>query len=207
VRTLLHRDVFARALAASALALLVLAGCGKQAAAPGVLGQVPAFQLVDETGAPFDAATRLRGQVWVANFIFTRCPDICPTFTAKLALVQEKSARMKPAAPHLVSFSVDPTHDTPAVLAAYAREHGARPERWSFLTGDYGAVKAAVEDGIKVHMQETGKVGDVPTISHGSHFVLVDRALRIRGYYDMNDADAVARVLRDAESVSKETAP
>jgi protein SCO1/2 len=197
-----HRDVLACVTAA--LLTLGLLGCTKRAAAPGVLGQVPAFQLVDETGAPFDAATRLRGQVWVANFIFSRCPDICPAFTAKMAIVQEKSANMTPAAPHLVSFSVDPTHDTPAVLAAYAREHGARPERWSFLTGDYGAVKAAVEGGIKVHMEETGKKGDVPVISHGSHFVLVDRALRIRGYYDMNDADAVARVLRDAEAVSKE---
>jgi protein SCO1/2 len=202
VRTFLHRDVSVRAL----IVLLVafLGGCARKPAAPGVLGQVPAFQLVDETGAPFDAATRLRGQVWVANFIFSRCPDICPTFTAKMARVQEQSAMMAPAAPHLVSFSVDPTHDTPAVLAAYAREHGARADRWSFLTGDYGAVKAAVEGGIKVHMEQTGKTGDVPMISHGSHFVLVDRALRIRGYYDMNDADAVARVLRDADAVSKE---
>ena len=200
MRTFRPRDVLALLTLLSALG-----ACAKPPAAPRVLGQVPAFRLVDETGAPFDAAAQLRGQVWVANFIFTRCPDICPAFTAKMAIVQEKTAKQAPAPPHLVSFSVDPTHDTPPVLAAYAQQHGARAERWSFLTGDYGAVKAAVEDGIKVHMEETGKsASGVPNIMHGSHFVLVDRALRIRGYYDMNDADAVERVLRDVALVSAE---
>ena len=190
---------------ALALTMLALAACARPASPPPLLGQVPAFTLTDETGARFDAGERLRGQVWIANVIFTRCPDICPAFTAKMAIVQEKTASAKP---HLVSFSVDPTHDTPEVLAAYARQHGARAERWSFLTGPFAEVRAAVEDALKVHMEQNGSAaGGVPNISHGSHFVLVDRAMRIRGYYDMNDADAVARVVRDAETVTKEPAP
>ncbi len=185
--------------------LLVLASCaGKPGPLP-VLGQVPAFVLTDEAGARFDADARLRGHTWIANFIFTRCPDICPAFTAKMAMVQERTAGLAASAPHLVSFSVDPTHDTPPVLAAYAAQHGARSERWSFLTGAFAEVRTAVEQSLKVHMEQNGTAASgVPNISHGSHFVLVDAAMRIRGYYDMNDADAVARVVRDAERLARE---
>ena len=65
---------------------------------------------------------------------------------------------------------------------------------------------AMIDRIVSVHMERVGDKNGVPNIMHGSHFVLVDRALRIRGYYDMNDADAVARVLRDAAIVSKEPA-
>ena len=176
--------------------------CGKKPAALPVLGSVPAFVLTDETGARFDAGQRLAGQVWVANFIFTRCPDICPVFTAKMALVQEQTS-----VPRLVSFSVDPVHDTPEKLAAYAKQHGAKPERWSFLTGQFADIRAAVEGAMKVHMDQEGQgAGGVPNISHGSHFVLVDRQLRIRGYYNMNDADAIARIVRDSAALAAEPA-
>jgi protein SCO1/2 len=97
-----------------------------------------------------------------------------------------------------VSFSVDPTFDTPEVLAAYARTHHAVSERWHFLTGDQSAMQKTVELGLKTAMEKTGEKDGVPAINHGSHFVLVDQAGQIRGVYDMNDADAVARVVRDA---------
>ncbi len=190
---------------ACAAGLVLACGGAAPAPPPPVIGQVPAFVLTDETGVSFDAGERLLGQVWIANFIFTRCPDICPAFTAKMALVQEKSARLAPAAPHLVSFSVDPEHDTPPVLTAYARQHGARAERWSFLTGPLPEIQAAVEQSLKIAMAQEGFTdAGVPNIMHGSHFVLVDAAMRIRGYYDMNDADAIARLLRDARTVSSE---
>jgi protein SCO1/2 len=111
--------------------------------------------------------------------------------------VQQLTPRLAPTL-RLVSFSVDPGHDTPAVLAEYARTHGAEPARWTFLTGAEPAVRAAVEKGLLNHMDNLGEQGGVPNISHGSHFVLVDRQLRIRGVYDMNDADAVDRVVVDA---------
>jgi protein SCO1/2 len=197
VRTLFCPGILAAALLAVA--------CHRAPPPLPVLGNVPAFVLTDETGKRFDSAAQLAGQVWIANFIFTRCPDICPAFTAKMAIVQERTARLAPAAPHLVSFSVDPTHDTPEVLAAYAGQHGARAERWSFLTGAFAQVRAAVEDSLKVHMEQNGTAASgLPNISHGSHFVLIDASMRIRGYYDMNDADAVERIVRDAAAVERE---
>jgi protein SCO1/2 len=98
---------------------------------------------------------------------------------------------------HLVSFSVDPAHDTPPVLAAYAKEHGADPSRWTFLTGDGEAIRKAVVDGLKVAAQPVGEDQDLASVFHGSHFVLVDAEGRIRGYYDSADADATDRLLAD----------
>jgi protein SCO1/2 len=173
---------------------LTTGGAPAAAATPPVLSTLPAFALTNEAGKPFGSA-ELAGKPWVANFIFTRCPTVCPIFTAKMADVQKRTD----AKTHLVSFSVDPGHDTPAVLAEYAKKNGADPERWTFLTGDPEAIRAAVVEGLKVAAQPIGKDDDLASVFHGSHFVLVDAQNRIRGYYDSADADATDRLLRDLQ--------
>lgn len=166
-----------------------------EAALP-AMGTVGDFALTDQRGAAVTAQA-LRGHVWVANFIFTRCPSICPAFTAKMGQIQERTAGAGDAI-RLVSFSVDPEHDTPAALAAYATAHQAGPH-WTFLTGGYDAMRATVEAGMKQEMDRQGKGDDPATIVHSPFFVLVDRELTMRGFYDMNDPDAVDRVVRDAK--------
>lgn len=163
-----------------------------------LLAQVPTFALTDHTGRPFGSAD-LAGKVWVANFIFTRCPDICPLFTRKLAEVRTLS----PSSIHLISFSVDPTFDTPPVLAAYAKSHGAIDPRWHFLTGDHAEIQRTVEQGMKIGME--GQPGAPPaSIVHGSWFVLVDATMRVRGYYPMDEKSAPAKVARDAARLATE---
>jgi protein SCO1/2 len=163
---------------------------------PPTLGEVPAFGLVDQHARPFGSA-ELRGRVWIANFIFTRCPTVCPVFTEKMARLQDRVKHATPAL-HLVSFSVDPDHDTPAVLFEYARKHRASPRMWSFLTGAPEDVRKTVQSGLKIAMERRGEPGDVPDILHGTHFVLIDQRLRIRGYYDSDDPSAIDAMLRDA---------
>ncbi|XXF78037.1 SCO family protein [Myxococcaceae bacterium GXIMD 01537] len=162
------------------------------------LGALPAFSFTRQDGQPFGLA-QLKGRAWVANFIFTRCPTICPLFTQKFKGVQEATADLGERLP-LVSFSVDPDYDTPERLDAYAKKHGARPERWSFLTGDYKLLKDTVVDGFKVAMgrEEGVDPKDLLSIFHGEHFVLVDADGEIRGYYISNDAEAVEQLVRDA---------
>src|SRR3712207_3863519 len=67
------------------------------------IAQVPAFQLTDEKGRAF-GSSELEGKVWVANFIFTRCPTVCPRFTEKMSKVQHRTRNLGGAF-HLVSFS------------------------------------------------------------------------------------------------------
>src|SRR5687768_9284990 len=83
-------------------------------------GDVPAFSLVDETGQPFTEAA-MRGHVTIVSFIFTRCDTICPVIAMKMERIQEKTFNVGRHV-KLVSFSVDPTYDTPERLAEYRSE-------------------------------------------------------------------------------------
>ncbi len=163
---------------------------------PPVLGTLPAFQLTDQDDQPFGSRD-LAGRVWVASFIFTRCDTACPSITRQMARIQGRARNLEPAL-HLVSFSVDPEHDTPARLAAYARAHRASPRMWTFLTGSNDAVRDTVQKGLRVSMSQQEGDPSPAGISHGTHLVLVDGAGRIRGYYDPGEPGAVDRVVRDA---------
>ncbi|HEX8697810.1 MAG TPA: SCO family protein [Myxococcaceae bacterium] len=160
------------------------------------LGALPDFTFTRENGSPWGMG-QLRGRPFVANFIFTRCPTICPAFTRRMARIQAETQGFGPRL-QLVSFSVDPTYDTPERLATYAQVHGANAERWSFLTGDYAQLKKTVVDSFKIAMgRENLDEADVMGIFHGNHFVLVDATGEIRGYYDSADDEAFARLLKD----------
>lgn len=186
------------ALAAALLALASLvAGCGRPLP---VLGDLPHFSLTDRSGEIVDSE-QLRGKVWIANFIFTRCPDFCPALTARMAQLQKRlPADADPV--RLVSFSVDPVHDTPAVLTAYAARAGARPQ-WLFLTGPRDTLAGLLRDGFRVAYADDGP----PTapITHSDRFVLVDRSLRLRGYYHGNEPQDVDRLAADAEALRRES--
>jgi protein SCO1/2 len=163
---------------------------------PPVLGTVPAFQLTDQEGRTFGSAD-LAGRAWIASFVFTRCPTVCPRVTGQMARIQARTRSLEPAL-HLVSFSVDPEHDTPERLARYARAHRASPRRWTFVTGPSLAVQETVERGLRVSMGRDPGDPSPGGISHGTHLVLVDPAGRIRGYYDPESRDAMDRLVRDA---------
>lgn len=161
-----------------------------------VLSQVPAFDFVSQAGTPFGSSS-LQGKVWVANFIFTRCPNVCPKFTAKMGTVQDRSAAELPHL-QLVSFTVDPENDTPEVLTAYGQKHKADFARWTFARGERSALEKVVREGMLQPM-DMGDGKDLNTVVHGSYFALVDAQLRVRGVYRFTEANAVDEVLRDAK--------
>ncbi|MBS1152783.1 MAG: Cytochrome oxidase biosis protein Sco1/SenC/PrrC, putative copper metallochaperone [Myxococcaceae bacterium] len=175
-----------------ALCLLLLTACAKREPLP-VLASVPAFELTSQAGVPWASRT-LDGKVWVANFVFTRCPTICPTFTAKMASIQQKT----PDEVRLVSFTVDPEFDTPEKLAEYATKFHATG-RWTFLTGEGAALEAVVVKGMMQPMVKGD--GSLMSIGHGSYFVLIDGKQQIRGFYRFNDDDSVEQVVRDARAL------
>jgi len=161
-----------------------------------VLGTLPDFRLVDQAGQPFGSA-ELKGYVWMAGFIFTRCPTICPALTSRMAKIQHRARGIEQGF-RLVSFSVDPAYDTPARLDEFARHYKASPRMWKLLTGSLDNMKSTVEQGLKVAMGSPQGEQDFASLFHGTHFVLVDRELRIRGYYDSSAPDVEDRVLHDA---------
>jgi len=159
-----------------------------------VLGQLPEFSLTDQHNQSF-GSKQLEGKVWVANFIFIRCPTVCPALTEKMGEIQHRTRGLGSRF-HLVSFSVDPDYDTPERLKDYAANYRASPATWRFLTGPIGKVKATVIDALKISMGNEGPEGTFEGIFHGSHFVVLDRTGQIRAYIDSNDADAVDQVVK-----------
>ena len=160
-----------------------------------VLSTVPAFSFVDQGGAPLGSA-QLSGKIWVANFIFTRCPNICPKFTAKMGTLQDRSKEQLPGLT-LVSFTVDPENDTPEVLAAYGQKFRADFSRWHFLRGDRPELERVIRDGMLQPM-DRGDGKDLNTVVHGSYFALIDEKLQVRGVYRFSEPGAVDEVIRDA---------
>ena len=110
----------------------------------GVGDTLPSVPLVDQRGRLVHL-TDFTGKTMVVSFIFTRCKDAdeCPAVTAKLRYLQEQFAN---GPFHLVEITIDPKYDTPAVFAAYAKEFGVDPTRWSLLTGEPSTVKTIGDD-------------------------------------------------------------
>lgn len=174
--------------------------------APRVLGRVADFRLVDSDGSAFGTA-ELGGRVWVANFVFTRCPTICPSFMERMAEVRHRTRNLGDAF-RLVTLTVDPENDTPERMAEYGRRFRVSPRRWHLLTGPEVDVRRVVVDTMKIAMgredTDRGRAMDPVTgIFHGTKFVLVDARSRIRGYYDPTD-EGVDLLLRDVGLVVNE---
>lgn len=179
------------------LGVLASVGACRREPELSVLGQVPAFDFVNQDGKRVTAAS-LRGSIWVAAFMFTRCPTICPRITRRMRALQER-AEAERVTLSLLSISVDPDNDTPEVLRGYAQRFGAVTKTWSFVTGDFAAIQRTAVDGFKFALEGRADAGAADYgIVHGSHLVLVDRELSIRGYYRTDDDAAMTQLLKDA---------
>ena len=162
-------------------------------------GRVPSFTLTDQAGGSVSQET-FKGVVWIADFIFTRCAGQCPVMTAQMSRLAQ-AFQGEPSLV-LVSFTVDPAHDTPEILARYAASHAARPAQWRFLTGDLQTITRLSQAGLQLALSYEGTVEE--PITHSRRFVLVDRQGGIRGSYDAGEAEAMTRIRRDVQRLVRE---
>ncbi len=175
-----------------------LAACSRRTPSLEVLGDIPQFELVAQNGQPFHSQL-LAGKIWVADFIYTTCPGPCPRMTSQMRELQDAVLKIPDVRPDVrfVSFTVDPANDTPTVLAAYAKTHGASPSVWYFLTGPAPTLQMLDRDAFKL--------GNIDaTMQHSTRFVLVDRQGRIRGYYDTSDSSAIPKLISDVHALAAE---
>lgn len=155
-------------------------------------GAVPAFKLTERSGRTV-TADDLKGKIWVADFIFTRCGGSCLTMSSQMSELQKSLEHAGDV--RLVSFTVDPDYDTPARLAAYAERYEAKGEKWLFLTGGEDQMQKLAKDGF--HLPTAGGGSSVERVIHSTRFVLVDVTGRIRGYYSTEDREAKQKLLHD----------
>lgn len=155
---------------------------------PPILGRLPAFSLVDSEGKPFGLED-LRGRAAVVSFFFTRCASICPLIQRSMHRLQDEIEKNGTGGIRLLSISVDPGHDTPERLRAYATELGVHGERWTLLTGEDEAIRRLVVEGFKVPMGDAlpGTSPGLFEIAHTGKLVLIDAEGAIRGYYDTDE--------------------
>lgn len=177
-----------------ALLSFFFSSCAPTSSALPVLFDVPEFQLIAQNGQPFDSKI-LGGKIWVADFIYTTCPGPCPRMTSQMREVQDAVAQLPDV--DLVSFTVDPTHDTPEVLAGYAQAHHAALGRWYFLTGPQSALQTLDRDVFKLGNLDA-------SLEHSTRFVVVDRRSRIRGYYETSEPGAIPKVINAIRSLERE---
>jgi protein SCO1/2 len=188
------------ALVVCALAGVVVAVRGRAPAPPlPHLATLPSFALVERSGRPVTLES-LRGRVWVADFIFTSCAGVCPAMTARMARLRREVDRDT----LLVSFTVDPVRDTPAVLTRYASAVGAGQD-WLFVTGAQKALYDLSVGGFKLAAMEVPAGEQAPgsdgPFLHSSKFVLVDATGTVRGYYDSDDEAEMAALAKDVARV------
>jgi protein SCO1 len=144
----------------------------------------------------------LLGQVWVADFIFTTCGDICPRMTRQMRRLQNRL----PPEVLLVSFTIDPKRDTVDVLQSFAKEFEADPKRWFFLRMSEKKLGKLMDSGFKLVTTDRAtfekNVND--QLNHNSRFVVMDKRGRIRGYYDGLQEESLGFVVAAAKKLQEE---
>lgn len=161
-----------------------------------VLFQVPDFTLTNQQGKEISAAD-LRGQVWLADIIFTSCAGPCPDMTRRIADLQ--SAIPSNAPVKFVTLTTDPGTDTPSVLAAYGRRFQADPQRWHFLTGSKKQIGDLAIRGLKLtSLEKEPEKQENPNdlFVHSTMFVLVDGQGRARAVFESEDPEMRGKVLQ-----------
>ena len=143
----------------------------------------------------------VKGKVFVAEYFFTTCGTICPKMNQQMQRVQK--AYLNNPAVKILSFTVDPEVDSVAQMKMYADGHGAVKGQWHFLTGDKKALYNLARTSFFVlKPAEAENLGDAGSdFIHTNNFVLVDKKLRIRGYYDGTSAKDVDHLIHDIEVV------
>jgi protein SCO1/2 len=164
---------------------------------------VPPFVLTERSGRSITNSD-LFGKIWIAAFVYTTCPGPCPLVTASMAQLQSAVAHDPQV--QLVTFTVDPTTDTPAVLSAYADKFGASKDRWWFLTGPEKQQDDLIRNGFFLPVVDNrGNAAEGQfTVTHSTQLALVDASGVVRGYYDGTTAAGRAAVLKAVGELEKE---
>jgi protein SCO1/2 len=167
-----------------------------------VYGHVPDFTLTNQLSQAVSLGD-LKGQVWVADVIFTRCPGPCAQMTRTMKRIQEQLPPESPV--KLISLTADPEFDTPPVLRAYADRFKAEPKNWDFLTGPKLAVYDLAMKGLKLAVQENATTNLSELFIHSTRMVVVDPLGRLRAVeFDGVEKDVVPNVLRAVDQLVRE---
>lgn len=146
------------------------------------IGPVPKFELTDQNNKKISNADYL-GKVYVVEFFFSTCPTICPIMNQNMLKLQEEFYGNPSFG--IASITIDPEHDTPAILKAHADQLGVKNYNWHFLTGDKKYIYDLALKGFNLYAGENDK--QAGGFEHSGLFALIDKEGNIRCRKDSFD--------------------
>ncbi|MDB5004077.1 MAG: hypothetical protein JWQ34_2302 [Mucilaginibacter sp.] len=158
---------------------------------------IPGFKTVNQYG---DSITNksLDGNIYVADFFFTTCPSICPIMHRNMLNVYDAFKAEKDI--KIISYSIDPKHDSVAILKKYADKLGVTGNTWWLLQGKKEDIYKLSESYLVTKPQEDAK----QLFIHDGYFILVDKQKRIRGTYDGTLPEQVTKLIVDIKTLKAE---
>jgi protein SCO1/2 len=142
----------------------------------------------------------LQGKIWVTDFFFTTCSTICPRMTDQMKRLNGLLSDLESEV-QFISFSINPTHDTPSQLKLYRKNHQIDAENWVFLTGDEAEThRLGIED-FRVFAGHDDLAED--GYAHSEAFTLVDKEGYVRGVYNVADSKQVDQLEKDIRKLLK----
>jgi protein SCO1 len=161
--------------------------------------QIPDFEFINQDSVKITQKD-FAGKIYVADFFFTTCPTICPKMKTQMLRIYEKFKDNPKVA--ILSHTIDPRHDTPAVLKEFSKNLGIQNSMWQMVTGDKTKI---YEIGQKSYMvSATDDPMQPGGIVHSGAFILVDKNRHIRGIYDGTEPERVDKLMEDMQVLLKE---
>ena len=180
--------------------LLPIYGEKKIIAGDTIYHQIASFNLTNQIGQVVNQNTT-KNKIYIANFFFATCQSICPMMSNQLQEVQK--AFLADDSVLILSHSVNPLHDTVAVLSNYADTYGAKTNKWHLLTGNKKQIYDLAKTSYLVNAFEDD--GSPEGFLHSELFLLIDKKARIRGMYDGTNTSEVKKLIEDVKLLKQET--
>jgi protein SCO1/2 len=155
------------------------------------------FKLINQNGEEITQEF-YKNKIYVADFFFTTCQDICPIMTKNMYRLQEELKEDNDIL--FLSHTVIPEIDTVQQLKKYAVDNKIDESKWNLVTGDK---KQIYELARKSYLAvEDAEFGEYDMI-HTENFMLIDKKRQIRGFYDGTNDLEIDRLLSDIEILKK----
>ena len=154
------------------------------------------IKLINQLGDTVNLYSK-QGKIIVLDFFFTSCRSICPSLTHNMVKLQQSFIKggdvrnkIDTSIVQFVSMSIDPERDSVPVIKNYADRFNVNPDNYWMLTGNRDSIYRFAFEELKVDKFSTEPIN--PDFVHTSRFVLIDRDMIVRGYYDGLDRDSTS---------------
>lgn len=158
------------------------------------------FRLVNQQGKAITQHT-FANKIYVTDFFFTTCPGICLKMTQSMRQIQDAFADDDDVL--LLSHSVSPDTDTPAVLAKYAHLHGVKAGKWHLVTGSQASIYALGREQYFIE-EDLGVNKTDDDFLHTENFLVIDGQRHIRGIYNGLNKTEVSQLIADVRTLKHE---